>query len=112
MSAEHDIEEGARIYLEMLVGEDGEYRWAVDRVTVDGYPLDSTRDDGANCDITHEGEAATEECQEMLNAADNLSLPTAQELIPLIAENMTGPEIAKAIKELTELLAKRVPEPK
>lgn len=108
---EHHIEEGVRIYLDW----DGK-AWKVSSSTVDGHSLDSTRDDGANCDYAPHweldqsdtlDELAEAECSVLLNEAEHADLPTALELIPLIGEHLSTEELIFAIRDLAKLLGDR-----
>lgn len=82
---EHDIEESAKVYLELVDG-----KWAIDPLTLDGAALDGL-EDGPWCDYwPHRAEIpgdeaeAKEKCLLLVNAAP--PLPNAEELFFLLAE--------------------------
>ena len=83
----HFIEQAVTVYLRL--SDDGT-RWIVDGPSVDGYPLNSAHEDlrATNCECACE---RTADCREVLEAADKLPLPTAADLVGLIAEALDLP---------------------
>ena len=78
----HFIEQTLAVYLRL--SDDGR-RWIVDAPTVDGIRLDSVYDD----ELAKNDECGCgrpEECERIRDAADELPLPTAEELIDLILD--------------------------
>lgn len=69
-------------------------RWAVSPVTVDGYPLDGV-DDGHYCDYEGHPPGARPDWDRQHRQAAQVHLPTAAELLPLLAAALehqsTGP---------------------
>jgi hypothetical protein len=84
----HFIEQTVRVYLRL--SDDGT-RWIVDGPTVDGHSLDSAREDlcATNSECACDRPA---ECRQVLEAAEKLPLPTAAELVALIAEALDVPQ--------------------
>jgi hypothetical protein len=83
----HFIEQAVQVYLRL--SDDGT-RWIVDGATVDGHSLDSAREElcTTNCECAC-GRPA--ECRAVLEHADKLPLPTAAELVVLMAEALELP---------------------
>lgn len=85
----HLIEQTIRVYLRL--SDDGT-RWIVDGPTVDGAALDSAHDDLASTN----SECACqrpEECAALRTIADRLPLPTASQLVGLIADALDVPRL-------------------
>lgn len=80
--APHYIEASVQVYLRL--SDEGTH-WIVDGASVDGYALDRGRSD----DHATNEECACErdeECKALLEAANELRLPTAEELAHLILD--------------------------
>jgi hypothetical protein len=78
----HFVEQALTVYLRL--SDDGT-RWIVDSATMDGHSLDSAHSDLS----AHNSECACDrraECDSVLAAADQLSLPTGRELIALLVD--------------------------
>ena len=91
----HRIENHVKVYLHLEETATGP-RWVVSPVTVDGYPLDGV-EDGNYCDYEGHPPGARPDwdCQHRL--AKDLSLPTAAELLPILASalgtSVNGPTV-------------------
>jgi hypothetical protein len=83
----HFIEQTVAVYLR--ISDDGT-RWIVDGPTVDGYPLDSARED-VHATSSECACRKPHECAEVLKAADKLPLPTAVQLVGVIVEALDIP---------------------
>lgn len=86
----HYIEEAVRVYL--MRDLDGAAKWVVDPATVDGHPLESDYDGGpvsAECLCDRPAE-----CRAAVESMDEVDMPTATELLVLLAESL-GYTIAK-----------------
>lgn len=77
----HKIEEGVRVYL--VLNEAGT-AWEIDGVTMDGYPLDSTVDDGARNEACDCDDKVA--CEAMREKADRVTLPSGNQLIDLLTD--------------------------
>lgn len=77
----HYIEQSVRVYLRL---SDDRTRWIVDAATVDGYGLDSGASDESATNV--ECMCGTDECDDILAAADRLPLPSGEELIGLLQD--------------------------
>ncbi|WP_006243430.1 hypothetical protein [Mycolicibacterium tusciae] len=85
--AAHFIEQTVAVHLRL--SDDGT-RWIVDGPSVDGYPLDSTY---ADLSATNSECACDrpEECTQVRDRADTLPLPTAAELVAMLADALDTP---------------------
>ncbi|SED97784.1 hypothetical protein [Rhodococcus koreensis] len=80
----HYIEESIWVYL--MRDWDGIDRWVLDPVTVDGCGLDSGLEDGArNSECMCEDQA---ECDAVRDRMDRAPLPSADDLLHLLAESL------------------------
>lgn len=106
----HRIENHVKVYLHVegasVLGRVGG-RWAVSGVTVDGSPLDGT-ENGNYCDYEGHPVGARPDWDRQHEEADALDLPTAEELLPLLAEalgtSVEGPT-ASQVRAAADLLA-------
>jgi hypothetical protein len=83
-------------------------RWAVSGVTVDGYPLDGT-ENGNYCDYEGHPVGVRPDWDRQHQAADALDLPSAAELLPMLADALgtsidgpTGDQLRSAAELLAE----------
>jgi hypothetical protein len=83
----HFIEQAVQVYLRL---DDQGTRWIVDGPTVDGYPLDTARED-LHATNSECGCGRPAECLKVLQAADKLPLPTAVQLVGLIGDALDIP---------------------
>ncbi|MBO8150837.1 hypothetical protein HYG77_36645 (plasmid) [Rhodococcus sp. ZPP] len=89
----HYIEESIWVYL--MRDWDGTDRWVLDPVTVDGCGLDSGLEDGArNSECMCDNQA---ECSAIRDRMDKVYLPTAEELLHLLAESL-GYTVSNAVQ--------------
>ena len=80
----HYIEESIWVYL--MRDWDGIDRWVLDPVTVDGCGLDSGLEDGArNSECMCEDK---DECNAIRDRMDRAALPSADDLLHLLAESL------------------------
>lgn len=77
----HFIEQSVRVYLRL---SDDRTHWIVDAATVDGYALDSAQSDETA--VNTECACGTDECDDVLAAADRLPLPNGEDLAQLICD--------------------------
>lgn len=80
----HCIENHVKVYLHLEETAAGSH-WAVSGVTVDGYPLDGT-ENGNYCDYEGHPLGARPDWDRQHQAAEDLDLPTAAELLPLLTD--------------------------
>jgi hypothetical protein len=99
------------VYLEPDTAPAGQ--WAVSGVTVDGYPLDGT-ENGNYCDYEGHPIGTRPDWDRQHQAADALDLPTAAELLPLLADALgtsidgpTSDQLSSAAELLSEHAAWR-----
>ncbi|GAW52541.1 MULTISPECIES: hypothetical protein [unclassified Nocardioides] len=82
-------------------------RWVVSPVTVDGYPLDGV-EDGHYCDYEGHPPGARPDWDRQHREAANVYLPTAEELLPLLAtalgNRMGGPSVEQ-LSTASDLIA-------
>lgn len=102
----HRIENHVKVYLHLEETAAGP-RWAVSPVTVDGYPLDGV-EDGHYCDYEGHPPGARPDWDRQHLLAKDLSLPTAAELLPILAAalgtSINGPTIDQ-LRAASDLLA-------
>jgi hypothetical protein len=79
----HRIENHVKVYLHLEETGTGA-RWVVSPVTVDGYPLDGV-EDGHYCDYEGHPPGARPDWDRQHREAAEVHLPTAEELLPLLA---------------------------
>lgn len=102
----HRIENHVKVYLHLEETAAGP-RWVVSPVTVDGYPLDGV-EDGNYCD--HEGHppGARPNWDRQHRLAKDLYLPTAAELLPILAAalgtSVDGPPVDQ-LRAASDLLS-------
>lgn len=106
----HRIENHVKVYLQLEdvgAGDAGGGRWAVSGVTVDGYPLDGV-EGGHYCDYEGHPPGARPDWDRQHRAAANVRLPTAEELLPLLAAalgtSVDGPTVDQ-LRAASDLLA-------
>lgn len=81
----HRIEDHVKVYLELEDGPEASgARWAVAAVTVDGMPLDGS-EVGPYCDYGGHPLGARRDWDRQHQQAGDLDLPTAGELLPMLA---------------------------
>lgn len=79
----HFIEDSVTVYLRL---DDKSEKWIVDGPSIDGYPLDSHDDNNPqNRECTCEDATA---CDKALEYGHKLPLPTAEQLMHLLAESL------------------------
>lgn len=82
-------------------------RWAVSGVTVDGYPLDGV-EDGHYCDYEGHPPGARPDWDRQHREAAHVHLPTAEELLPLLATalgtSLEGPTVEQ-LRAASDLIA-------
>ncbi len=102
----HRIENHVKVYLHLEETAAG-LRWVVSPVTVDGYPLDGV-EDGNYCDYEGHPPGARPDWDRQHLLAKDLSLPTAAELLPLLAAalgtSIHGPTVDQ-LRAASDLLA-------
>lgn len=102
----HRIENHAKVYLHLEETSAGS-RWVVSPVTVDGYPLDGV-EDGNYCDYEGHPPGARPDWDRQHLLAKDLTLPTAAELLPILAAalgtSVNGPTVDQ-LRVASDLLA-------
>ncbi|GAB7007703.1 hypothetical protein JCM18899A_51780 [Nocardioides sp. AN3] len=102
----HRIENHVKVYLHLEETPAGP-RWVVSPVTVDGYPLDGV-EDGNYCDYEGHPPGARPDWDRQHRLAKDLSLPTAAELLPILASalgtSVNGPTVDQ-LRAASDLLA-------
>jgi len=102
----HRIENHVKVYLHLEETATGP-RWAVSPVTVDGYPLDGV-EDGNYCDYEGHPPGARPDWDRQHRLAKDLSLPTAAQLLPILASalgtSIDGPTVDQ-LRAASDLLA-------
>jgi hypothetical protein len=87
--------------------EAGTSRWVVSGATVDGYPLDGV-EDGHYCDYEGHPPGARPDWDRQHREAADVHLPTAEELLPLLAtalgKSVDGPTVDQ-LRAASDLLA-------
>lgn len=88
-------------------GHAGASRWAVSSATVDGYPLDGV-EDGHYCDYEGHPPGARPDWDRQHRDAAEVHLPTAEELLPLLAaalgRSVDGPTVDQ-VRAASDLVA-------
>ena len=102
----HRIENLVKVYLHLEESAAGP-RWVVSPVTVDGYPLDGV-EDGHYCDYEGHPPGARPDWDRQHLLARDLSLPTAAELLPILAAalvtSINGPTVDQ-LRAVSDLVA-------
>ncbi|MDR7254934.1 hypothetical protein J2X46_003936 [Nocardioides sp. BE266] len=102
----HRIENHVKVYLHLEETAAGP-RWVVSPVTVDGYPLDGV-EDGNYCDYEGHPPGARPDWDRQHRLAKDLYLPTAAELLPILASalgtSVNGPTVDQ-LRAASDLLA-------
>lgn len=107
----HRIENHVKVYLhleETPAGVGGQRsHWTVSPVSCDGYPLDGT-EGGNYCDYEGHPPGARPDWDRQHREAENMDLPTAEELLPLLAEalgtGVEGPTVDQ-LRSASDLIA-------
>lgn len=105
----HRIEDHVKVYLHLKEPQagGGGGRWVVSGVTVDGYPLDGS-EDGHYCDYEGHPVGARPDWDHQHQAAADVDLPTAEELLPLLADalgtSVNGPTVDQ-LRAASDILA-------
>lgn len=107
----HRIENHVKVYLhleETPAAAGGQTStWAVSPITYDGYPLDGT-EGGNYCDYESHPPGARPDWDRQHREAANMHLPTAEELLPLLADalgtSMDGPTVDQ-LRSASDLIA-------
>ncbi|HCB07812.1 MAG TPA: hypothetical protein PLZ93_05120 [Nocardioides sp.] len=102
----HRIENHVKVYLHLEETAAG-LEWVVSPVTIDGYPLDGV-EDGNYCDYEGHPPGARPDWDRQHQMAKDLHLPTAAELLPILASalgtSVEGPTVDQ-LRAASDLLA-------